>query len=479
MKISLTWKVNSLIFSVLALGIGFIAYFLSGRLVENIDENINQGLDVQSRTIYSAVEALMLPGQAELAEGYFSRLRTLDRSQEVHIYRTDGTEAFVDNSTIRWVNRRFEAPRFPERTNPGSPFVLSVDDFFKAAITPPAVSQVFETSGPDGQFITIFRPLLNLPRCTVCHGADHTFRGVLEIRRDITASRTMQTTALGASSIAFLGVLAISALILSYFLSRSVLMPVRKIGEVCDLVAQGNLGAKVDLLSRDELGNLAARVNGMITGLQEKLKLSKYVSGTTLRSVQQEESNERSRKTLIFTDIRGFTAYSETRDPEEVVHMLNHLLGFQTSILHQHGGDVDKYVGDEIFAVFPGGPEGVLACCSAALEIQKGLKEEKNSVSGLQVGIGIHEGEVILGRIGSDLRADYTAIGDSVNLAARLCALAEPGRVLISETVAGQLKQAAGKESGMTGWKLAGPQVLSIKGKTGTHRVWSLRKEGV
>ena len=168
--------------------------------------------------------------------------------------------------------------------------------------------------------------------------------------------------------------------------------------------------------------------------------------------------------TLFFSDIRSFTSYSELNTPQEVVNSLNRVLNFQTQVIQKNGGDVDKYVGDEIVAIFSGRNKEEHACLSA-LEIQNEIMHNRERYSDLTVGIGINTGEVILGMIGSERRADFTVIGDPVNIASRLCDSAKPGMILISEGVCDQIGDRA---------RFRGPYHLKVKGKAGDLHVYQL-----
>ncbi|MDE2196009.1 MAG: adenylate/guanylate cyclase domain-containing protein [Gammaproteobacteria bacterium] len=131
--------------------------------------------------------------------------------------------------------------------------------------------------------------------------------------------------------------------------------------------------------------------------------------------------------TLLFSDIRGFTSLSETRTPEEVVSLLNRYFSRQVEVIFRHGGTVDKFIGDCIMA-FWGAPvpdaDQARHAVQAALEMGKVLEEFRRDLGELSasfdVGIGIHTGSAVVGFMGSDNKLDYTAIGDSVNLASRI-----------------------------------------------------------
>jgi class 3 adenylate cyclase len=150
-----------------------------------------------------------------------------------------------------------------------------------------------------------------------------------------------------------------------------------------------------------------------------------YISASTLQhSDRGEKTSVIKDLTFLFTDIRGFTTLSEGKSPDEVVNILNRYLDLQTEIILGNGGDIDKFVGDEVMAVFDG-EEKELHASRACLAIIRAMQEEKNKQEAanlpvVEIGIGIHSGEAVFGSMGARERMDFTCIGDNVNLAARL-----------------------------------------------------------
>jgi adenylate cyclase len=146
--------------------------------------------------------------------------------------------------------------------------------------------------------------------------------------------------------------------------------------------------------------------------------------------------------TVLFADIRGFTRMSENLDPPRVVDLLNEFFTQMTDLLFENGGTLDKYLGDGIMALF-GAPiarvDDIPRAVKTAIEMQCALERLNNvwmarGQTPLRMGIGVNTGQVTAGNIGSTRRMDYTVIGDSVNVAARLCAHAAGGQILISES---------------------------------------------
>ncbi len=170
--------------------------------------------------------------------------------------------------------------------------------------------------------------------------------------------------------------------------------------------------------------------------------MEKYLSQSAVNAIYQAASTkkelfrgDRQELVVFFSDVRGFTRFSETTEPEAVVLALNKVFQIQAEIIHRHEGIIDKFVGDEIMAIFPANQAA--AAAGAALEILEALATNKDIA--LQVGIGIHAGEAVVGTVGTAERRDYTAIGDTINTGARLCAAAEAGGVIISDSAYAQL----------------------------------------
>lgn len=148
--------------------------------------------------------------------------------------------------------------------------------------------------------------------------------------------------------------------------------------------------------------------------------------------------------TILFSDIRGFTTLSETRTPEQVVHLLNRYFSKQVAVIFKHGGTLDKFIGDAVMAFWnaptesPGHAEKAVA---AALDMTLALDEFKRELAAggeglgdFDVGIGLHTGPAVVGFLGSDTRMEYTAIGDTVNLGSRIeSATKGVARVLVSD----------------------------------------------
>jgi len=143
--------------------------------------------------------------------------------------------------------------------------------------------------------------------------------------------------------------------------------------------------------------------------------------------------------TVLFADIRNFTRMSENMDARDVVGILNEFFTEMSAVIFRFGGTVDKFIGDCIMALF-GAPlhyqDSADRALAAAVEMQRSaalLRSNRSEVDKLSIGVGLHTGPAVVGNIGSADRIQYTAIGDTVNVAARLVDRAEPGQILVSE----------------------------------------------
>ncbi len=161
-----------------------------------------------------------------------------------------------------------------------------------------------------------------------------------------------------------------------------------------------------------------------------------------LRSGDVVLSGEKREVTVLFADLRNFTSFAESHEPEEVMRQLNQVLGRLADVVLEHGGTLDKFLGDGLMAVW-GAPvrhaDDAVRAVHAALQMSREVAEvnaSRTSEAPFELGIGLNTGMVLAGSIGSARRTEYTCIGDTVNVASRLCALAEPGSVLMGELTA-------------------------------------------
>lgn len=242
----------------------------------------------------------------------------------------------------------------------------------------------------------------------------------------------------------------VSGLFVSFVLARFLTKPLDLLADGIRVVSRGDLRSLVTVTSKDEIGEVTNIFNQMILSLREKIHMEKYLSQSTVDSIKQNRDlsqlklgGERKYVTALFSDVRGFTSLSEKMSPEDVVVLLNTYLNLQTTVIHYWGGSVDKYVGDEVMAIFEGRGNEINAV-RAALEIQRycsalNVARSADGQTPVFIGIGLNSGDVVMGNMGSESHMDHTVIGDNINIAARLCSIAQPGQVLVSKATANEI----------------------------------------
>jgi adenylate cyclase len=375
-------------------------------------------LDTQ-KTLVSTTDVslrhVMLSGLGRMIVGFMDEVAHIDVVTELTVHDEEG--------------RLYHDPFAKLTPPPNVSTVLGSGNAFESPDSPNKPEFVFTT------------PLKNDAKCQRCHGPDLPLRGAIEVRLD-TSKEVAAIHRLQRQSLLF-GIVTIILLVIvmGLFLRATVVKPVQKIGTVADQVGAGRFDGRISVSSNDEIGRLGTRINDMVAGLRQKIALSKFVSQATLETVERSSKEirrggERRRVTMVFSDVRGFTAFSETREPEEVVEMLNEYLQAQAEVVVKHGGDIDKFVGDELMARFTGDSMELRATkCAVEMIAAVNALNEKIGAHNLSVGVGVNAGDVIFGAMGAEHRLDFTVIGDSVNLAARLCSSAKGGEVLVTQVI--------------------------------------------
>ncbi len=248
------------------------------------------------------------------------------------------------------------------------------------------------------------------------------------------------------------GVLCLLVILLLIRLGTAPLVSsVRLISRRAAQVARGDYGEPLPVKSRDEIGQLTQSFNEMVAGLKER----DFISNTFGRYVDREIARELLRRpeaarlggqkrevVILFSDIRGFTPLAETLSPEATIHLVNRHFSRMVEVIQRHRGIIVDFLGDAILAFFD--PlDGPLAPCAqqaarCALEMQAAAAAENAAepqAPQLQIGIGLHAGEVVVGNIGSESRAKYGIIGAAVNLTHRIQGEAQGGEVMVSAAV--------------------------------------------
>ena len=241
-------------------------------------------------------------------------------------------------------------------------------------------------------------------------------------------------------------------------------------------ISEGDIENKIHIETNDEIGRLSDIFNYMIGELIAKYHLEKFVSKSTKNMIDQKKDSIKLGKTgkknlvFMFSDVRGFTSFTESNDPELVIEVLNLYFDIQAKIIKSKKGDIDDYVGDQNMAHF-GGSKKIDTALDVAISIMKEIsrmndERKKERLPFFEIGIGIHGGDVVVGNIGSGFRMDYCCVGDAVNLSSRLCSNAEPGEILVSKEI---YSQATEKRRAKT------KPPISVKGKRNKIEVVSIK----
>ena len=304
---------------------------------------------------------------------------------------------------------------------------------------------------------------------------------VITYRREILSRPYFQAKVfIFTLSAVFLYVSIVITLFLADFIANPIIFlcgSVRKTANILSELLSGTAKINPESLTfdekvetKDEIKDLSIEINNIVTIVRGILP---YISFHTLQNADRNNSRSSLTRELcfLFTDIRGFTTLCEGLPPKKVIPILNYYLEKETQIILNNGGDVDKYVGDEMMAFFSG-PNKEIKACKAAMEIRKAMREEQQVAKEegktlISMGIGINSGTVVFGPVGSSTRKDFTSIGDTVNLAARLeGANKEYGsKTIISEAVYEQLQGA---------FICRELDYITVKGKTEPVRIYEI-----
>jgi adenylate cyclase len=275
------------------------------------------------------------------------------------------------------------------------------------------------------------------------------------------------------SFIVGIGVALLLAVLGGRLLAKQISSSLQTLVECVGGIGRGDLNASAGLKTRDEFQGLSKEIDHMTAGLRErerlKLNFARYVSQQVMEKILKTEdidklAGERRKITVLFSDIRQFTKLAESLPPEQVVSLLNAYFEAMLKVIFRHQGILDKFLGDGMMVEFgtpADDPMQEKHAVMTALEMQQELKKltAKWRAEGkptIEIGIGVHTGLAVVGNIGTEERIEYTAVGDTINIAARLeqttKLLKKP--ILISETTYMAIKDEFQCES-------MGPMILS------------------
>ncbi len=278
----------------------------------------------------------------------------------------------------------------------------------------------------------------------------------------VRRERAVAYESLGAAQRALAGAaaaFAAGALLLGTWLASRTTRPIARLIDLARAYGRRELSRRSDVRTGDELEALGDTLGEMAAGIAAgeaeierrasvEVNLSRYLPHEVARAIAAGEQSialggERREIAVLFADVAAFTPFAESAPPERVVALLNELFSVLAEIVFRHGGTVDKFIGDCVMALF-GAPTASADAAAQALAAAEDMHrfveasapawEEKYGLH-VRLGIGVSAGMALVGNLGSERRMDYTAIGDVVNVAARLEYLARPGQTLTTGEV--------------------------------------------
>ncbi len=268
------------------------------------------------------------------------------------------------------------------------------------------------------------------------------------------------------------GLGAVATLVLGLLVLRRLTRPIALLTGGVSRVAGGDLSEPLVVTSRDEMGRLMQAFNSMLDGLRQRdfirSAFGRYVSPEVAQALLESPEGLRFGGTkrvvtVLMSDLRGYTRFAEKGDPEQVMEILNGYLARMAEVVIAHGGTINEFIGDAIFAVYGAPvphPDHAERAAATALAMQAALVEvnAEHARAGLpafEMGIGLHTGEAVVGNIGSEQRAKYAVVGSAVNIASRVESATVGGQVLLTARTLAELGDLA---------RVGPPVAVEVKG---------------
>jgi serine/threonine-protein kinase len=307
--------------------------------------------------------------------------------------------------------------------------------------TMPAESEDVRLSLGGETFQAIFAPLE-----TEGDAPTGVFAALRSRDRELAAFRSFQR------SVLLVGLLGVAvAVAASHFLASGIARPLRKLVTVTDRIREGDYSSEIDAPAGGEIGALASAFRSLLGELREKQVMEKFLSRSAAEMIQKTDPGraaaaEKRPVTILFSDLKAHAVFKNGgQDPGEVLRRVNHSLSRQAELVERYGGQVDKFVGDRMMAVFKG-EDKVWPSIRCAISIQHLLDAEGDG-SALVPGIGISTGDAVFGAVGSSNRLDYSLLGRAVHVAGRLADEAPAGDVLLSAEAFAAVQDRASAEA--------------------------------
>jgi class 3 adenylate cyclase len=323
-----------------------------------------------------------------------------------------------------------------------------------------------------GRWITAFAPIVRGDKNIAVLVVDYPVEIFLDRSRELALAILQGTLAGG-----------LAALVLGLLFARRITRPVSALTGGVARVAGGDLSQSLPVQSADEIGQLTRAFNGMVEGLRQRdfirSTFGRYVSPEVVKTLLESPEGlrfggEKRVVTILMSDLRGYTRFAEHGDPAHVMEVLNGYLARMTEIVIAHGGTINEFIGDAIFAIF-GAPlphaDHAERAAAAALAMQRAMAEinADHVARGLppfEMGIGINTGEAVVGNIGSEQRAKYAVVGSAVNTAGRVEGATVGGQIFVTASTYAAIADIA---------EVAPPVSVEMKGLSEPLRLYELR----
>jgi class 3 adenylate cyclase len=250
-------------------------------------------------------------------------------------------------------------------------------------------------------------------------------------------------------------------LIMAWRFGQNATRGIKALSKGFNRVAEGDLRKPVPVIGSDEIADMQRHFNDMLDAVRERRFLEtafgRYVSPVILEHIRHtpdsaQWAGEKVEATVLFSDVRGFTEMSARLAPEEVIQLLNVYFSLLIEVVTRFDGYINKFIGDAMMVVWnaPISDEQhalrALACAAAMQEaLEKANDEGQFGDVLVQTGIGLNSGEVVAGNLGNEKVAEFTVIGDAVNVASRACSAAEGGKVAFPRATLEAAEKAAGQ----------------------------------
>lgn len=408
--------------------------------------------EVQGRLVQLVATPVFAPDPI----GYLIAGKAIDDATAARLGEATGTRiSFLTHATV-FASSLTPQERATALPLDGGKLAQSLDSGAAAA------RSTFLTRAGDARMLSVLIPIpaeLALPLFALVQASYDAALGPL-------GALPQWVTVIGAAAL-------VLALLAGGVIASGIAAPLAALAQAMGAVLGGDLSRRVTLARGDEVGFLARAFNAMVSGLAEREHVKdlfgRFVSRDVAAAVLRGDlplGGERRQVTILFQDVRGFTTIAERAAPDVLLRVVNRLFAEMVDAVEAEGGVIRQFVGDGVMALF-GAPvqhdDDPERAVRAALRMVASLPAVSASLQGegvppLRIGIGIHTGDVIAGRIGPERRSEYGVVGDAVNLASRIEGLTRDldATILVSAATAARLGP---------GFALGRREVLPVRGK--------------